>query len=169
MHPYYTNGTYFVWYEFGWTIKLSLDNNNPPEYTGGDGSTVPNSWSTFLGQEPAPTHTTGCGGGTTPAGAFVLSDAGTSAVNGCYSEAGTYNGKPYYSNGTYFVWYEGFEFSWFISQSVGGGPPDYYGSNENDVPSIWDLAVGPSPPPTLSQGCGGGYSSSFNFNIDFVP
>jgi hypothetical protein len=88
-----------------------------------------------------------------PSGAFTLSGAGTSAVDGCYSQAGMHNGMPYYSNGTYFVWYEGFEFSWFISQSVGGGPPDYIGSNENDVPSSWSEATGSSPAPTLSNGC----------------
>jgi hypothetical protein len=117
----------------------------------------------------APTTTTTTTTTSAPAGAFTLSGAGISAVNGCYNDAGIYNDKPYYSNGSYFVWYEGIEFAWFISQSVGGGPPDYYGSNENDVPSIWDWAAEPSAPPTLSQGCGGGYSSSFNFNIDFVP
>jgi hypothetical protein len=102
----------------------------------------------------APTTTTTTTTTAAPAGAFTLSGAGISAVNGCYNDAGIYNDKPYYSNGSYFVWYEGIEFAWFISQSVGGGPPDYYGSNENDVPSIWDWAVEPSAPPTLSQGCG---------------
>lgn len=85
---------------------------------------------------------------------FTLSGAGTSAVNGCYSEAGTYNGKPYYSNGTYFVWYEGFEWTWFINQEVAGGDPVYTGSNENNVPSSWSVVnIGVSPAPTLSQGC----------------
>jgi hypothetical protein len=34
-----------------------------------------------------------------------------------------HNGMPYYSNGTYFVWYEGFEWAWFINQTVGSGAP----------------------------------------------
>ena len=94
---------------------------------------------------PTPTPTTT----EAPSGAFTLSGAGDAAVNGCYSEAGTHNGMPYYSNGTYFVWYEGFEWEWFITQAVGTGQPVYIGSDQNNVPSSWSQALGPSPAPTL--------------------
>jgi hypothetical protein len=86
---------------------------------------------------------------------FTLSGSGTVAVNGCYLHVGMYNGKPYYSNGTYFIWYEGYEFAWFINQTVGSGAPLYMGSDQNNVPSSWYEATGSSPAPTLSQGCGG--------------
>jgi hypothetical protein len=86
---------------------------------------------------------------------FTFSGAGTSAVNGCYSQAGTHNGKPYYSNGTYFVWYEGFEFMWFINQTVGTGGPLYYGESDTNVPSVWykNFASGEEPAPTHTTGC----------------
>lgn len=90
-----------------------------------------------------------------PAGVFTLSGAGDTAVNGCYSEAGAHNGKPYYSNGTYFVWYDGYEWSWFINQTVGTGAPLYAGSDENNVPSSWSEVIGSAPAPTLTSGCGG--------------
>jgi len=84
---------------------------------------------------------------------FTFSGAANSEVNGCYTQAGTYNGKPYYTNNTYVVWYEGYEFSWFVSLTVGGGPPLYIGSDENKVPTLWDIATGSSPVPIISSGC----------------
>ncbi len=132
----------------GWANDLMNATITQTSCGGGDPTTT----TTTTTAEPTTTTTTTTTAA--PAGAFTLSGAGISAVNGCYNDAGIYNDKPYYSNGSYFVWYEGFEFAWFISQSVGGGPPDYYGSNENDVPSMWDWAAEPSAPPTLSQGCG---------------
>lgn len=99
----------------------------------------------------APTTTTTTAA---PSGVFTLSGAGTSAVNGCYSEAGTYNGKPYYSNGTYFVWYEGYEWTWFINQTVGTGGPLYYGESETNVPNAWykNYGSGQEPAPTHTTG-----------------
>jgi hypothetical protein len=88
MRPYYTNGTYFVWYQNSWNIRRSLDDGNAPEYWNSSNQpTAPNSWDVMVpfGQEPAPTHTTGCGGTTTttaaPAGftpMAVLLTSGTS-------------------------------------------------------------------------------------------
>lgn len=89
-----------------------------------------------------------------PISSYTISNAG-SAVNGCYTQAGTYNGKPYYTNeeNGYFIWYEGFEFSWYMSNSLGGGPPEYVGSDENNVPTSWSEVIGAPPAPTASSGC----------------
>lgn len=92
-----------------------------------------------------------------PAGAFTLSGAGNTNVNGCYVEAGTHNGNPYYTNGSYYVWYEGYEFAWFINEFVGSGAPGYYGNGSDDstLPEIWTAVFEPAPEPTMSNGCGG--------------
>jgi hypothetical protein len=108
----------------------------------------------------APTTTTTTAAPTTttttaaPISSYTISNAG-SAVNGCYTQAGTYNGKPYYTNeeNGYFIWYEGFEFAWFMSNSLGGGPPEYVGNDENNVPTSWSEVIGAPPAPTASSGC----------------
>jgi hypothetical protein len=175
------NGTYYImYYKFNgfWFIQSSIDGGldaeAPNYYHAGTieaGPRIDSIWDgAYWSPWPAPSLTlTTCGGTTTttttpeptttttttaaPAGVFTLSGAGTSEVNGCYSEVGMYTGKPYYGNGTYFVWYEGYEFAWIISTTIGMGPPQYIGSDENNVPLLWNIAVGVSPAPALSQGC----------------
>jgi len=89
-----------------------------------------------------------------PQGSFTLIGAGIGDATGCYTQIGIYNDKPYYTNGIYFIWYEGFEFAWFLNTSVGAGVPDYMGENENNVPTTWRVISGVSPPPTFISGCG---------------
>jgi hypothetical protein len=164
------NGTYYImYYKFNgfWFIQSlsngGLDAEAPDYYHAGTIEAGPRIDSIWDGAEmtsgPPPTLTSAtCVGATTtttaaPAGAFTLSGAGAGEVNGCYSEVGIHNGMPYYSNGIYFVWYEGFEWEWFITQTVGAGPAVYIGSDQNNVPSSWSQAFGPFPAPILLQGC----------------
>jgi hypothetical protein len=76
---------------------------------------------------------------------------------------------PSYSNGTYFVWYEGFEFTWFINETIGTGAPIYTGSNEFSVPSSWSVATGLSPAPTVSECIGDPTTTSTTTTTTTTP
>lgn len=87
-------------------------------------------------------------------GSFTLSGAGTSEVNGCYEESGTYNGKPYYSNGNYLFFYWGLG-NWRISPVLNGAPW-YTGTNYEEIGIAFNFPTAPyglSPAPTVSQEC----------------
>jgi hypothetical protein len=92
----------------------------------GTGTPTPTQAGTATGT-PTPTPTVaGTGTGTptpTPtaaSGYYTVAGAGTAGVDGQYSEAGTYITKPYYSNGTFLLFYTAGANWWGFSTTLGG-------------------------------------------------
>lgn len=91
----------------------------------------------------------------TPPGVFALSGAGDVNVNGCYLQAGTYNGFPYYTNGSMFVFAGTY---WVIDSALVIREPRYFapspspGSSSISGVSLFFPFNGPSPAPTITHG-----------------
>ena len=91
---------------------------------------------------------------------YVATGGAESSVNGTYTDTGTtYNGQPVYSNGTFYLWYDGAY--WCLNTSSQGGAgsmPSY--THSGTIEGTYDVAMGgTSPCPTLSasgSGSGGG-------------
>jgi hypothetical protein len=88
---------------------------------------------------------------------YVVSGAGTSAYDGTYVEYSTYEGKPSYTNGTYYLcWFET-QHEWFLTQVHGAtGYAGYasYGTTDPDT-KAWSLenpAYATDPAPTVTLG-----------------
>jgi hypothetical protein len=84
--------------------------------------------------------TSGGGGG---GAAFTGSGFGDANCNQAWTQAGTYNSQPYYSNASAnrINYYSGT--TWCIALTLGGGPP-YYVRN-GSVTGAYTLAAGSSP------------------------
>lgn len=102
-------------------------------------------------------------------GTFSLSGAGNSGYNGCYTEAGTHNGKPYYTltgNGStkYLAysssWNTGDGCAWYVANQLEVNEDfmsAYFNTNCTATPPTdngWGFGPGPfDPAPTVTQGC----------------
>lgn len=99
----------------------------------------------FLGTVSKPAAAGGGGS------SFVATGAGDSAFNGTYTQAGTHNGQPYYSNGARIIYYV--SNTWYMYNGApGGGPPAYTksGTTPSNIPGAWSMAAGTSPAPTVT-------------------
>ena len=81
---------------------------------------------------------------------IIVSGAGTSAVNGTYTESGTFGGRPKYVYDNYvLVWSSG----WVIGTS--DYVTAYYVSNDNvatpDLCTTWEVFDGEPPVPTVTK------------------
>jgi len=108
--------------------------------------------------DPDPEPQPNGNGGPTTFNAVIVSGAGSTEVNGTYTERGEYDGKPYYNlvgelDDIYFssiLWEEGI---WYIYDFTGS---DFYESLENvSFPWLveewdWREANGVPPAPTLT-------------------
>lgn len=79
----------------------------------------------------------------------LVSGAGSLPVNGIYYEAGIYGGKPYYTNGTFYLSWNA-DSVWEICIEVGSPPPIYTSSGADLPASSWMSVLGSDPPPTLT-------------------
>lgn len=101
-------------------------------------------------------------------GVFTLFGAGRSSINGCYAVAGTFNSRPYYTQGgsissSWYVYYAPtgpFSASWFIGNTMESSSPQNYIYRGADTggPSLisnlfsWTTDnIGPSPPPYIEH------------------
>ena len=89
---------------------------------------------------------------------IIVSGAGTSAVNGTYTESGTYGGRPKYVNNAnsdiVIEWYGG---EWIIA-NMSTQVTYYYSSNDVATPDLctkWKVEDGEPPVPTVTKGVTG--------------
>ena len=79
-------------------------------------------------------------------------------ATGTYAETGTYNGKPYYQNGIYFLFWDGL---WWNIGYGGSTPP-------TDNPSAWvDFTFTAGPTPTIGTYSAG--SATGDANVQLAP
>ena len=84
---------------------------------------------------------------------IIVSGAGTSAVNGTYTESGTYEGRPKYVYDNYVLMWNGLEIAWVILHSD-GYPTYYYSSDDVATPDLcttWEANSGEPPVPTVTK------------------
>ena len=89
--------------------------------------------------------------GAGPINGFTVSGAGSASTNGNYDHNGSFNSKPKYTMGTFYIAYLG-DF-WIIAGTAG---TYYYVASTADYPPLvgWvksSSAPGVDPPPTLSS------------------
>jgi hypothetical protein len=65
---------------------------------------------------------------------YAVSGAEDPDVNGVYYETGTQDGKPYYSNGNYYIQYRTCTMKWVIDDELGWNCPEYSNITEGDLP-----------------------------------
>lgn len=82
---------------------------------------------------------------------WMVSDAGDATYDGLYTEDGTYNGKPAYTNGTNWLWWYDTGSAWGLSPSK-GSVDLYYAGTGADLPAEpWSVTgVGTAPAPTVT-------------------
>ncbi len=102
---------------------------------------------------------------------YMVSGAGSSDVNGTYIESGTFNGKPYYQKGEYYILYEGCTAKWKITNSLRPYTCPYYRTSvDGDTPPTLGWTVGDegtNPVPTVNPaGKIVSYSSTTLFESD---
>ncbi len=79
---------------------------------------------------------------------WIASGAGASAYNGSYAESGTANGKPKYTNGTYWLYWNGA--NWVLGGD--GAPPLGYTGSGADLPAnAWSANDAAAPAPTVAE------------------
>lgn len=87
---------------------------------------------------------------------YSVTGAGTSAVNGIYTEAGTNDGVPYYTYSTFYMYRSTLSHLWYIGASLDVIEPEAYyrdSTTESDTPpeKLWSsFDTGDSPPPTVA-------------------
>lgn len=83
---------------------------------------------------------------------WLVSGAGTADVNGTYVAEGTYNGKNYYSNGSFELCWE--PNIWYLVDFCGGAYVAYRGDfgQENLPAEPWVALLGDAPAPSVSSG-----------------
>ena len=93
---------------------------------------------------------------------YVATGGAESSVNGTYTDTGTtYNDQPVYSNGTFYLWYDGSYWCLNTSSQGGAGSMPAY-THSGTIEGTYDVAMGgTSPCPTISasgsgSGSGGG-------------
>jgi len=112
------------------------------------------------------------GGGNSTSDDIEVKGAGTGAVNGVYVNTGTFSGKDYWFDGTYYIyWTSGSGGLWQIATSFGSGIQYEAASTADTPPSFgWAKVAGLDPAPTLTigDGAGGPYfeNSEVNTNTD---
>jgi len=73
------------------------------------------------------------------AASYVVTGAGVSAINGTYTEAGTLNGKPYYTYNGYYLWYNEVGL-YLLDDDTDLSDAFYYESEVNGTPlGTWAL------------------------------
>ena len=87
---------------------------------------------------------------------YIVSGAGTTTCNGTYEEAGTHNGKPYYSNGTVYLFWTPGETGgagWVLYTSLHSYDStfSYYCTGTTLPGALWYVGMEGTPPaPTVS-------------------
>lgn len=85
---------------------------------------------------------------------------GEVSARGTFVETGTYNGKPAYTNGTWWLWWDTGTNRWTLSATKGETPdilmvPGYVGADGAELPAnTWragNVGGGTSPAPTLAE------------------
>jgi len=117
------------------------------KYTSGSDTTI--TLITYYNLETKPSTSGGSGG-------WTASGAGDGNYNGDYTEAGSYNGKPYYTNSFSRVLHWDSGGYWFLGTELGSW--EYY-SDEADLPANpwqYDEELGNGPAPTVAAYEGGG-------------
>lgn len=89
---------------------------------------------------------------------LVVSGAGTAAVNGTYTEAGTANSRPYYTLGNYRIEYRdgGFGLEWEIWDTVepnSNNEVKYYNTSSGNTPVVngWQIDVASPTAPSVTN------------------
>ena len=91
--------------------------------------------------------------GTQPTGDYIVSGAGTSAVNGTYYENGTYRDKPAYEKegGGAWIFWNNMAGSWAMYSNKNVDNMWYYiGGGDTPPTGTWNKSAGASPAPTVS-------------------
>lgn len=173
----FTNGTYFLSYVTTpaspfWAISSAVNpayNTTTQIYSTGSQAlttgTIPSSgWGVInAGVAAAPTVAAAAAAVTPLANSYILSGAGTAAVNGTYTlltgANGTFNGANQYSNsaGTYFLAFNSSGPNWAIQNSVNSVAVPVYsglagGSPTNLQLTGWTSVNGTAPAPTFAAG-----------------
>jgi hypothetical protein len=85
-------------------------------------------------------------GGTTYYNTVTVSGTLNPDVTGIYTAAGMYNGKPYYTNGTYFIWNYSVNSKYYIAPTAPGGalnqPGTWYGPASLLIDGTYSSATG---------------------------
>lgn len=85
-----------------------------------------------------------------PGMSWEVTGAGDATYNGTYSESGTYNGYPAYTNGSRWLWYDTLAGNiWVMSQNKGDISSDYY--NGASLPGSWSVGLGTAPAPMVAE------------------
>jgi len=100
------------------------------------------------------------GGSNSVSNDIVVYNAGTTAVNGTYTDQGTFSGKTYWGNGSYYLFWNTLSGGqWNFSTATSGQPVLYYISSTASEPPTGGYTVsgaGTSPGPDLIVGNGSG-------------
>jgi hypothetical protein len=152
-NPCYTNGTYYMFYHGGASSCWIADG----------ASFGANCIDSKLGSEIIGTYVNGTvvqdyksitfDGivfGRAPEVKFTIDYAGDSSVLGTYYEDGVHNGKPYYYNGSTYIYWNTNGY-WAIANSLDGLPKYRNGGDIYDLAS-WSAYNAPAPTPNLSEG-----------------
>jgi hypothetical protein len=95
---------------------------------------------------------------------WIASGAGDATYNGTYTESGTANGKPKYTNGTYWLYWNGA--NWILGGD--SAPPlGYIGSGADLPANAWSANDAAAPAPTVAE-----YTDSGDYDWDdgpFIP
>jgi hypothetical protein len=83
------------------------------------------------------------------ASTYSFSGGGATGVNGTYTQAGTFNSVPYWTHGSYYLfWAAGINNCWFIAGSLSNtANPFYHGSTTQSPATIKGTYANQGYPP----------------------
>lgn len=90
--------------------------------------------------------------GTTSPGGVIVCGAGTSSVNGEYTEKGILNGRPFYVKGRDYIWWVGTHWTIYAVELDDGAYRTFEDVPHPAMAKEWIVDVGVAPVPLVAFG-----------------